>query len=85
MGHPELAEKFVANTKRMHWHDKALWFVREKRDLASKSIDEWEELRRVASEIKAHTINNLDKYLLEFEKNAFEELIEKINFFGKPF
>jgi L-lactate dehydrogenase complex protein LldF len=70
MGHPELAEKFVANTKRMHWHDKALWFVREKRDLASKSIDEWEELRRVASEIKAHTINNLDKYLLEFEKNA---------------
>jgi NifB/MoaA-like Fe-S oxidoreductase len=23
--------------------------------------------------------------VLEFEKNAFEELIEKINFFGKPF
>ncbi|WP_458699562.1 lactate utilization protein B [Sulfurospirillum sp. 1307] len=73
MGHPELAAKFVQNTKRMHWHDKALWFVREKRDLAAHGIDEWEELRRVASEIKKHTINNLDKYLLEFEKNAKEK------------
>ena len=73
MGHPELAEKFVANTKRMHWHDKALWFVREKRDLASKSIDEWEELRRVAHEIRTHTIDKLDHYLEEFEKNAKEK------------
>ena len=23
---------FVANDERMHWHDQALWFVREKRD-----------------------------------------------------
>lgn len=69
-GHPELAAKFIENTERMHWHDKALWFVREKRDVASKSVDEWEELRDLAKQIKTHTIDKLDFYLQEFEKNA---------------
>lgn len=68
--HADNAEKFVANDERMHWHDQALWFVREKRDRASKSIPEWEQLREFASQIKTHTMANLDKYLLEFEKNA---------------
>lgn len=68
--HPENAKQFVANDERMHWHDEALWFVRAKRDLASKSIPEWEQLRELASQIKTHTMANLDKYLLEFEKNA---------------
>ncbi len=68
--HPINAKKFVANDERMHWHDKALWFVRAKRDLASKSLPEWEELRAYANTIKTHTMANLDKYLLEFEKNA---------------
>ncbi|WP_294962390.1 lactate utilization protein B [Sulfurimonas sp.] len=71
--HPQEAAKFVANDERMHWHDKALWFVREKRDLASKSIPEWEELRSVASEIKTHTLSKLDYYLEEFEKNATQK------------
>lgn len=70
MGHPEKAAAFVANDERMHWHDKALWFVREKRDLASKSLPEWEQLRADASTIKTHTMSNLDTYLQEFEKNA---------------
>ena len=68
--HSENAEKFVSNDERMHWHDQALWFVREKRDRASKSIPEWEQLREFANQIKTHTMANLDKYLLEFEKNA---------------
>ena len=68
--HADNAEKFVANDERMHWHDQALWFVREKRDRASKSIPEWEQLREFANQIKTHTMANLDKYLLEFEKNA---------------
>ena len=71
--HPQEAAKFVANDERMHWHDKALWFVREKRDVASKSIPEWEELREMASEIKTHTLSKLDYYLEEFEKNATEK------------
>lgn len=68
--HPKNAKEFVANDERMHWHDEALWFVRAKRDLASKSIPEWEQLREYASRIKSHTMANLDTYLLEFEKNA---------------
>jgi len=68
--HPQNAKEFVANDERMHWHDEALWFVRAKRDLASKSIPEWEQLREYANQIKTHTMANLDKYLLEFEKNA---------------
>ncbi len=68
--HPAKAKEFVANDERMHWHDKALWFVREKRDRASKSIPEWEQLRNFADQIKTHTMANLDKYLLEFEKKC---------------
>jgi L-lactate dehydrogenase complex protein LldF len=71
--HPREAAKFVANDERMHWHDKALWFVREKRDLASKSTPEWEKFRNMASEIKTHTLSKLDYYLEEFEKNATEK------------
>lgn len=77
--HPLKAEKFVADDERMHWHDKALWFVREKRDNASKSIPEWEKLRVFADQIKTHTMANLDKYLLEFEENATKRGI-KVHF-----
>jgi L-lactate dehydrogenase complex protein LldF len=70
MSHPEEAAKFVANDERMHWHDKALWFVREKRDVSSKGIPEWEKLREYANNIKTHTMHKLDFYLEEFEKNA---------------
>ena len=68
--HPQEAAKFVANKERMKWHDKALWFVREKRDIASKCLPEWEELRQYAENIKSHTMSKLDFYLEEFEKNA---------------
>ncbi len=73
MNHALKAKEFVANDERMHWHDKALWFVREKRDLASKGIPEWEQLRDYASIIKSHTMSRLDYYLEEFEKNANEK------------
>lgn len=77
--HSNNAQIFVANDERMHWHDQALWFVREKRDRASKSIPEWENLREFANQIKTHTMANLDKYLLEFEENATKKGI-KIHF-----
>ena len=73
MGHPEKAAEFIANNERMKWHDKALWFVREKRDLAVHGLDEWEALREAAKQIKTHTIDKLDFYLEEFEKNALEK------------
>jgi L-lactate dehydrogenase complex protein LldF len=76
LGHPELAAEFIKNTERMHWHDKALWFVREKRDIASKSVDEWENLRALANQIKTHTIDKLDFYLEKFETNALKNGIQ---------
>jgi len=69
-GHPQLAEKFASNIERMKWHDKAIWFVRVKRDMQAKSLDEWEELRNTADRIKTHSLSNLDFYLEQFEKNA---------------
>ncbi len=70
MGHPALAEEFTANTERAHWHDRALWFVRQKRDRMAASVPEWEELRATASAIKQHTQSLLADYLEEFERNA---------------
>ncbi len=70
MSHPKLAESFVRNDERTDWHDKALWFVRTKRDLAANSVPEWEILRELASKIKTHTISKLDQYLVQFEDNA---------------
>lgn len=75
-GHPELADKFASNVERMKWHDKALWFVRLKRDIQSKSIDEWEELRNTADAIKLHTLSHLDTYLEAFEQNALKRGIK---------
>jgi len=54
------------------WLNESLWFVRQKRDSAVKKIDNWEHLREVASNIKAHTISHLESYLEEFEANALQ-------------
>ena len=70
MSHPPLATQFVSNTSRAHWHDKALWFVREKRDRMATSVPEWEDLRQHASAIKKHTMSQLPHYLQQFEENA---------------
>jgi len=70
MNHATNAAKFVANGARAHWHDQALWFVREKRDRMAHSLPEWEQLRKTASEIKAHTVSHLAEYLEQFEENA---------------
>ena len=68
--HAARAAEFVADQSRMHWHDQAVWFMRNKRDVARSFVPEWEELRSLASQIKAHTISRLPDYLEEFERNA---------------
>lgn len=68
--HAGLANEFVRDQERAHWHDRALWFVRQKRDRMTKSLPEWERLRESASRIKAHTLSQLPKYLEQFEENA---------------
>ena len=42
--HAALAEAFIQDEERVNWHDGALWYIREKRDLAAKQIPEWEVL-----------------------------------------
>ena len=63
MQHSVKAKIFNKNESRVDWHDKALWFVRQKRDVAASKIKDWELLRESAAQIKAHTISNLDSYL----------------------
>src|SRR5947209_2388372 len=70
--HAELAGDFNKDEPRVNWHDETLWFVRQKRDNAARSIPEWEQLRELASQIKNHTLSNLDQYLVDFEKRAIE-------------
>jgi len=70
MNHPKASAKFLADTERAHWHDEALWYVRAKRDLAVQAVPEWEELRNLASAIKANVQANLADYLELFESNA---------------
>ncbi|MEZ0611783.1 lactate utilization protein B [Fibrella sp. WM1] len=70
MSHPKAAEKFTADVDRTTWHDGALWFVRQKRDRATYAIQEWEQLRELASQIKMHTLSRLDTYLEQFERQA---------------
>jgi L-lactate dehydrogenase complex protein LldF len=67
--HPALAEAFIKDEERVDWHDGALWYIREKRDIASKQIPEWEQLRKAASAIKSNVVSNLHQYLLQFEAN----------------
>jgi L-lactate dehydrogenase complex protein LldF len=70
IGHAEKAARFAANEERAHWHDQALWFVRQKRDREAEKIPEWEALRETAAAIKAHTLSRIADYLEEFERNA---------------
>ena len=65
--HATLAKNFNKDEERVNWHDKTLWFVREKRDKAAWQIPEWEQLREAASTIKAGVLSNLHDYLIEFE------------------
>jgi L-lactate dehydrogenase complex protein LldF len=70
LGHPAAAARFTADDARTHWHDQALWYVREKRDKASSDVPEWERLRELAEGLKLHTASRLADYLEEFERNA---------------
>ena len=48
-GHAARAAAFVADEERTAWHDRSLWFVRERRDAASREVPEWEALRSAAA------------------------------------
>jgi L-lactate dehydrogenase complex protein LldF len=66
----EAANRFIAATEHQKMHDERLWDLRVKRDREMHGMAEWEELRRLASAIKEHTLIHLDEYLNLFEANA---------------
>ena len=76
MSHAKQAEIFNKNEAKVNWHDKALWYVREKRDNSAHNVKGWEHLRDSASGIKAHVLSNLDEYLIQFEQNALQNGIK---------
>lgn len=76
MNHSIKSSEFLKDQTKATWHDEALWFIRAKRDKASRQIPEWEELRSLAHQIKAHTLSNLHDYLLQFEVNALKNGIK---------
>lgn len=70
MNHAQKAARFIEDIQKTDWHNQALWFVRDKRDSAVGSVPEWEQLRKQAEQIKAHTLSRLDEYLQQFEEQA---------------
>ncbi len=68
--HAAAAASFLRDAERSGWHDQALWFVRQKRDDASRALPEWEALRDLARGIKQHTLSRLGDYLEEFDTQA---------------
>src|SRR4051812_23379987 len=68
--HAALADQFNKDEARVDWHDKTLWFVRQKRDKAAQQVPEWELLRDTASKIKDNVLSHLSEYLTRFEEQA---------------
>jgi L-lactate dehydrogenase complex protein LldF len=68
--HSVLSDEFNRDEARVTWHDETLWWVRQKRDKASKLWPEWELLRETASQIKNNVLSNLNEYLIQFEQQA---------------
>ena len=74
--HASQAAVFNKDVARTEWHDQALWFVRSKRDKVALKVEEWEQLREWASQIKEHTLSRIDEYLVQFEANAMANGIQ---------
>ncbi|MHC1481273.1 lactate utilization protein B [Frateuria aurantia] len=64
------SKKFLASEDHVSFHDRRLWDLRKGRDAQMRAIPEWQELRTLASQIKEHTLGQLDHYLEIFERNA---------------
>ena len=66
----KLGAEFIKKRAHREMHDRCLWAARMRRDKVVSSIPEWEEMRELASQIKLHTLSNLDFYLEQFAANA---------------
>lgn len=66
----KLGAEFINRRAHREMHDNCLWAARMRRDSVASRIPEWEEMRELASQIKEHTLSNLDYYLEQFAANA---------------
>lgn len=66
----KLGAEFIKKRRHRELHDRNLWAARMRRDKVAASIPEWEEMRELASQIRRHTLSNLDHYLEQFTENA---------------
>jgi L-lactate dehydrogenase complex protein LldF len=64
------AQAFLEDEAHQQPFDTLIWGLRERRDDAAREVEEWEELRTLASQIKQHTLANLAHYLELFEARA---------------
>lgn len=65
----KLGAEFIADTTHRQSNDRCLWAARLRRDKVAASMPEWEEMRQLASDTKAHILSHLDEYLLQLEEN----------------
>lgn len=68
--HAGSAKQFLDAPVHAQSHDERVWAMRTKRDKQAHTIEEWEQLRDLASQIKTHTLTHLDDYLEQFADNA---------------
>ncbi len=66
----ENAAEFISDRTHEQHLDQLLWMLRTRRDEAASRVQEWEQLRDLASQIKEHTLSNLAHYLEMFESRA---------------
>lgn len=66
----KLGAEFINRRAHREMHDNCLWAARMRRDSVASRIPEWEEMRELASQIKEHTLSNLDYYLEQFAAKA---------------
>lgn len=70
--HPDRARAFARDPARVGWHDAALFRVRRARDAAAASVEDWEELRDAAAQLKASVRASWAELLEQFEARAQE-------------
>jgi L-lactate dehydrogenase complex protein LldF len=64
--HAERSAIFIRNEERVDWHSESLLNLRDKRDIQTKSLLEWEKMREAASQMKMNVQSNISDYLQLF-------------------
>ena len=64
---PDAAKTLIENSQLRRNVRHATGVIRAKRDRVVEELPDWQELRNAAQSIKAHTLQYLDSYLLQFE------------------